>query len=216
MTGTYMKTARIAIALLLGLCVAQSQAAIVIDVEDVWVPPGAGTAYVGVFAYTTTPLTPEAITGFNFPIDVGNDGNMLPSGFSLNAMPIQTVYSGGTMTFNTSQNALFNIDGIVNVSFATNVTLTSSASPIRLFDIVVNYGPAVLGGTSTPVIVDSDTANNGGLPFNRFTLSTSPSSATFSVVAGSINAIPEPGVLIPILATILSGGAMYFTRRRRS
>lgn len=199
----------------MGLCVTQARAAIVIDVEDVWVPPGAGTAYVGVFASSNAS---DAITGFNFPIDVGNDGNIFPSGFTLNGTPIQNVIPGygAVMTFNTTQNVSFNIDGIVNIGFATNVTLTST--PVRLFDIVVNYGPAVLGGTSVPVIVDSNTANNGGPPVNQFRLDTTPTSAGLSatVLAGSINAIPEPGVLIPILATILSGGAMYFTRRRRS
>ena len=77
------------------------QADIVLSVETDPVAVEAGeSAFITVFA-SSTEAAGELVQAFNFPIDVGGDGaNLLPTGISLNADPIQNEIDGLLMTPN--------------------------------------------------------------------------------------------------------------------
>ena len=86
---------------------------------------------VGVYAQ----LDMGSISGFNFPFDIGVDGPVIPSGFTLSGTANE-IHS--STSINTGQNALLFIDGIFNSDGAA----VSIASETKLFDFVIDSGAA--------------------------------------------------------------------------
>ena len=165
------------------------------------------TAFVSVSATSTSG---DSLTGFNLPIDVGANGTGLPAVLSFNADPIQNEINNLGIDLNVApfQTGIDMVDGIVNLSGATDIPLT--LAPVKLFDLVLDVASSAPTG-SFPVIF-----NSGGTFFNASGTAAGGGPATIipPVAPGSVNIVanvPEPSSL----ALVLIGGCGVMLRRRK-
>lgn len=201
-----------AFALLAGM-VAQASAVVVISIGNISAAPGT-TALVPVFA---TSNTADQVSGFNFPIDLNNDGYnlLLPPGFSLNAMPFQDSLFG-TVAFNRTTPILpiIGTDGIANASSSVNTTL--STTPTLFFNLAVDVAPNAVIGSVFPLQIEAP-----GDPFSAQFNVAGPNSPVVAAptigqpVSGSVTVIPEPASLAAVGASLLALGTRRRTRKGR-
>jgi hypothetical protein len=188
---------------------AAARAAIYVDIGDALVLPGQ-TAVIGVYAYTDSG---DVLNGFNFPLDINNDGNMFPAGFSYNATPIANEVITPT-TLNLAFNGLVNlpagIDGMVNAAAGPNIALGTISSPTKLFDLRIDVSGSVPLNTAIPVSL----LTNTNPPVNIFNISGSGSFGGHSNGA-IIVAVPEASELIAAASGASLGGLMLVANRRR-
>ena len=157
-----------------------------------------GTISVGVFASSDAS---DVMSGFTLPLDVNNDGNSLPAGFSLNATPIQnSIYK---TNLNQGMNGVVDVDGIVNGS-GDDETLTTSQT--RLFDLVIDFDGTVTSGTTIPIGIINPTP-----VINQFKFSGPASPSVSTILDGEMRIIPEPSSVL----TLMSGLAILLVSLRR-
>ena len=199
-----------AILLVLGNWNAAS-ASVVFSVE-VDPPVNAGdTATVSFFATSDTPGG-QALSGFNLPVDFGNDGNLLAAGFSIpdiDGNPANPINGSASLNFAALQNSLSGSDAIVNLVNGTVFTVGSTDT--FLFDLLIST-PASAPVGSFPVSIVTDS------PFfvvNAADNSILTSTSSADPAGGSVNivAIPEPSSTIVMFAGI--SGLMIRRRRQR-
>ncbi len=198
---------------------ASADAAVVLTMSNVAVPAGS-PALVGVFAASTTG---DVISGFNLPTDINDDGfvsngtgttaSKLPAGFALDATPTpNAVYVNTGFDQPYPQIALINVDGIATGS-GNNITLT--ATPTLLYDLAIDVGRTVTGGTVVPLEIEVPAA-----PFSPLFDVAGPNTPTVTAPAagapvfGSITvtaAVPEPSA-----ACLLAVSAVASALHRRS
>ncbi|GAB5403670.1 MAG: PEP-CTERM sorting domain-containing protein [Aureliella sp.] len=168
-----------------------------------------GTAVLGVFVKSDG--TNDAFDSFDLYIDVGGDGNGLPSGitFSNSAVVAGADFPNAAKNPQSDVTSPFaNAD--IQVS-ADRTPLTFSTEEIKLFDLQIEVAPTVLAGDISVAARD----DSGGLMafnLNGTNLFASNASAfTFNPGAISVSAVPEPSSfgLLAISATAL------FRRRSR-
>ena len=179
-------------------------------------PVNAGdTATVSFFASSDV-AGGQALSGFNLPIDFGNDGNGISGGFSIPdpsipgdpANPINAINGNASLNSAALQNSLAGSDTIVNLSNGSLFTIGSA--PTFLFDLLINT-PANATVGSFPVSIADDSgffsvtaADNTIL---SGTSSADPAGGSVNIVA----TIPEPTSTVLLVAG-LAGVAM---RRKR-
>ena len=199
---------------LLVLWIWQTQASVMISLDDVTVPAGS-TALVGVYA---TSDQGDVMSGFNLPFDINNDGYVdatgdgtsdLPAGFSLNSPPmINMIYANAGFDLPQPQIVLIGVDGIPTGSGAD---ANLSGIRTKLFDLSLHVDAAAVPGTRLPLSIIVPNA-----PFQALFNIAGTNSPTVAApvvgqpVEGSITvALPEPSVVS--LSAILVG--LLFRRR---
>jgi hypothetical protein len=193
-------------------CCGKGGADIVLSIQNEEVVPG-GTAYVGFYAQSNTGF---AISGFNLPTDINDDQmSTLPAGFTLNAMPIQNAIYTNTF-FDTTSGSLVPamVDGIVT---GNGVDEPLTATPRKLFDLVINVATNVPVGTQVPItlLIPGNGLNT------LFAVSGPNNPPVFAPtintgVTGYIAVVPEPSSFAMLSLVGVMGGCVVAWRRRSS
>lgn len=195
-----------AVALVFGCACSLARADVIFKIEDVTVTPGDQVS-IGVFAYATAG---EGLDAYDLPVDVGNNGNNLPTGITQFGVVVTAIDTFGNLTKTAASLPFQDFDVFVSDD-GNQITLPTSSNPRHLFDILVQTDFAFSG--VTPVSIST-----AGSPSNPpMTIVTSagtftPSNLTgLQLISGSITAVPEPSALTVL--GLLMGAGVY--RRRR-
>lgn len=190
-------------------CVTTTHADVALTVETELVDAG-DTALVGFFIASDTGAQ---LNSFNFPVDIGGadaSGPGLGPFLSFNAAPVQNALAGIDIVGNlvALQNTIANSDVILNLTTPAPLALT--ATPVRLFDLVLDVAPDAPVG-SIPISIDPTAS------FYQFNVidSAGGSITVDGPVAGAvvISAVPEPSSLGFLAIVTLALGSL---RRRRT
>jgi flagellar capping protein FliD len=199
----------------------QTQAGFIFDIGDVVTTAGS-TVVVPVTVTTPDGTQFGSNGGFNLGIDVQPAGNAIVSGLSFDTAPNQV--SGSTYfanpSLNTGQNAIFNIDGIVNSGQANaGAPALVNNTPATVFNLRFNVAPGVAPGTVFALSFASNlltsATDSTGVPLN-LNAAGPGTGAEYALRAGSItiSAVPEPSS-IALMGLVMAGGAVVFARRKR-
>lgn len=167
---------------------------------------------VAVTASISNDMLTQELSGYNFTIDVANDGNSLPSGVSLN-LAASSSLATNLVNFALTDGlpTAFDFDVIASDSSGGSGSETVSATPLDLFTLVFDVDPSVAVGTEFDVsFVQPAIAAQFSITLDTITANFR---AIDVVQSGTVTVVgvPEPAASVALLVL----GATGLNRRRR-
>ncbi len=201
-----MKLTTLGLSVLLMICqsVTTLHADLVLSIEDVTAMPGDTAVAVGFFA--SNPDGPnEELGTFNFPTEIGGDGNddISNIGLSFNAVAIQNALTLDIVpNFAPAGGPIFGYDIQIDKAGFPPVITINTGDTVKLFDLVFDVDSGAAPGVLPIDFVPSpffNVVNNTG------------SAIAVTTEGGSIQVVPEPS--FAAVAIALAGCSAL--RRRR-